>query len=246
MDLLLVVAMASLGSVGSTGGAGSLLLLHTQASRMVPYLVSFATGTLLAGACLGLLQKALQHNEPAEVMATLLVGLFGFFILERLLIWRHCHDLECDIHKATGYMILVGDAFHNFMDGAAIGASFAASVPLGVSTSLAVAAHEIPQEVGDFGILLSSGFARKRAFWLNMGSAVFTIPGAVAAFLAFSAIEAVLGIVLALAASSFLYIALVDLVPHLHSQRTIRALPPQVGLMGLGALLILLIRILAS
>jgi len=128
----------------------------------------------------------------------------------------------------------------------AIGAAFAVSTPLGISTGLAIIAHEIPQEVGDFGILLNSGFGKVRAFSLNIGSAAFTIPGAVAGFMAFSAIESVLGIVLALSASSFLYIALADLVPHLHEERNVRVLPVHFGLIALGVLLIVAIRLWVS
>ena len=243
MELIILLAMAALGSVGSTAGAGAILFLGVRSASVVPYLVSFATGTLLAGACLGLLQKALQRSEPSEVTVTLLAGLLGFFLLERLLIWRHCHNPDCDVHRAKGYMILVGDGIHNFMDGVAIGASFAVSIPLGVTTSLAVAAHEAPQEIGDFGILLNSGFKKKAAFWMNLASSSVTIPGAVVAYLAFSAIEGILGLVLALAASSFLYIALADLVPELHGETSLRRSLPQFGLTGLGVILIWMIKL---
>jgi zinc and cadmium transporter len=212
---------------------------------VVPYLVSFATGTLLAGAFLGLLPEALEVAPTFTVMTALIVGLLGFFILERLVIWRHCHHEDCDVHGASGYLILVGDAFHNFMDGVAIGAAFAASPPLGISTALAVVAHEVPQEVGDFGILLNSGFSKGRAFALNLGSAATTIPGAVVAFFAFSAVEQVLGIVLALAASSFLYIALADLIPGLHREWSLSALPVQVGLIVLGVVVIMTTHVMA-
>jgi zinc and cadmium transporter len=245
MTLLLVLVMSSLGSIGSTAGAGLLLALGAWVSRAVPYLVSFATGTLLAGAFLGLLPEALEVAPTFTVMTALIVGLLGFFILERLVIWRHCHHEDCDVHGASGYLILVGDAFHNFMDGVAIGAAFAASPPLGISTALAVVAHEVPQEVGDFGILLNSGFSKGRAFALNLGSAATTIPGAVVAFFAFSAVEQVLGIVLALAASSFLYIALADLIPGLHREWSLSALPVQVGLIVLGVVVIMTTHVMA-
>jgi len=116
MQFALVLVMAALGSIGATAGAGTLLLLGGNTSRVVPYLVCFATGTLLAGACLGLLPKALEREEGPVVMSALLVGLLGFFLLERLLVLRHCHDQECDTHRTSGYLILVGDAFHNFME----------------------------------------------------------------------------------------------------------------------------------
>jgi len=132
---MLVLVMSSLGSIGSTAGAGLLLALGAWVSPIVPYLVSFAMGTLLAGACLGLLPEALEVTPTFGVMTALLVGLLGFFILERLVIWRHCHHEECDVHRASGYLILVGDAFHNFMDGVAIGAAFASSTALAGHTA---------------------------------------------------------------------------------------------------------------
>lgn len=242
-----MLAIASLGSLGATAGAGALLLLGMRRlGVIVPLLVSFASGTLLAGATLGLLPKALDQTDALTVMTWLLAGLIGFFVLERLVIWRHCHIPQCDIHRASGYLILVGDAFHNFMDGIAIGASFAVSVPLGVTTGLAVVAHEIPQELGDFGILLDSQFSTKQALGLNLASASFTIPGALVSFLAFSDIQAVLPVALALAASSFLYIALADLVPRLHQEAALSSLPAQVGLITLGVATIVVVRVLTA
>jgi zinc and cadmium transporter len=247
MHVLLLLARATLGSIVSTAAAGALLVLgYGKLERLIPSLVSFAAGTLLAGATLGLLPKALDRAAPMEVTGALLGGLIGFFLLEHVVIWRHCHDPQCDIHQASGYLILVGDAVHNFMDGVAIGAAFAVGIPLGITTGLAVAAHEVPQEVGDFGILLSSGFPIKQALGLNIVSASCTVPGAVVAFFAFSAIEGVLGMVLALAASSFLYIALADLFPRLHGKRYRWALLRQLSLIALGIATILAVRLLTA
>ena len=237
MTLLLVVAMSCVGGVGSVAGAAALLVLGSRISHLLSYLVSLATGTLLAGAFLGLLPEALELSAPVSVMWTVLVGLLGFFILERLLIWRHVHDVEEDTPRFSPQLILVGDGFHNFIDGIAIGISFTISIPLGIATALAVAAHEIPQEVGDFGVLLHGGLRRKQALLWNSLSALATVPGAVVAYLTLPSNDAFLATMLALSASSFLYIALTDLVPHLHGQVAKWALPTQLGLIGVGVLI---------
>lgn len=246
MELLLTLAVASLGNVGATAGAGIMLLVGTRWAGVVPYLVSFATGTLLAGACLGLLPKALETETTLTVFAALLAGLIMFFVLERLVILRHSHEVpghHAAHHPASGIIILVGDAFHNLADGVAIGAAMAASVPLGVGTGLAVASHETPQEIADFGILLDSGFSPRRALFYNIASALPAIPGALVAYLAFSALEQWLGIVLALSAASFLYIGLADLTPRLHSHEGLRSLWTQLGLIVLGVGVIVVVKL---
>ncbi len=239
--------MALVGSVGATIGAATLLLLGpARVVPLIPWLVSFAAGTLLAGATLGLLVEALEHDEAVAVMASLLAGFVGFFALERLVIWRHGHEQGAGVDEAPAYLILVGDAIHNFMDGVAVGAAFAVDLPLGVATGLAVAAHEVPQEIGDFGILLSGGFPARKAVALNTASASTTLPGAVIAYWSSDAIEPVLGIVLAVAASSFIYIALVDLVPWLQHRRALSSLPVQFALILLGIGVVILIHQLSE
>jgi zinc and cadmium transporter len=150
----------------------------------------------------------------------LLCGILIFFVLEKLVLWRHCHTHDCEVHESSVVPVLVGDAFHNFVDGAVIGAAVLTSVPLGISTAFAVAAHEIPQEVGDFAILLHAGYSRTRALLLNAISAAASAAGAVAAFVAFDMVPRLLPYFLALAAASFLYVAMADLIPGLHRGRT--------------------------
>ena len=238
MDLLAILGLAAISGVGATAGAGLLLTTGRRGESAVPWLVSFATGTLLASACLGLLVKATAQASASEALGALLIGLILFAVLERLLVWRHCHDPACDIHAASGYLILVGDSLHNLMDGIAIGAAYAVSPPLGVSTAIAVAAHEIPQEVGDFGVLLSSDFTRTKAFAYNVLSASTAIPGAAIAYFAFGAVESVMHVILALAASSFLYVALADLVPHVRAETKGVRLLSQVALLLAGVAII--------
>ena len=165
---------------------------------------------------------------------TLLCGILLFFILEKLVLWRHCHTHDCEVHESSVVPVLVGDAFHNFVDGAVIAAAVMTSVPLGVSTAVAVAAHEIPQEVGDFAILLHAGYSRARALMLNALSAVASAAGAVAAFLAFDIVPRMLPYFLALAAASFLYVAMADLIPGLHRGRTDAGSLRQIVLIAAG------------
>ena len=160
---LLGVALA-LSIFGSCGGllVASSLLLFTQRirTRLIPWLVSYAVGALLGVALLALLPEALESLRPATVFGTLLFGILTFFVLEKLVLLRHCHTDECQVHGATVPLVLIGDAFHNFIDGAIICTAVLTSIPLGVNTAIAVAAHEIPQEVGDVAILLAAGYSR--------------------------------------------------------------------------------------
>jgi len=218
MVLTWIIGFALLGSVGAIAGAASFLLFPKPVrERLVPFLVSYATGTLLGAALLGLLPQAIEQGSPLSSLGAVLAGLIGFFILERFLIWRHCHqDGPCEVHGTAGQLILVGDALHNFVDGAVIAAAFLTSVPLGIATGIAVIAHELPQEVGDFAILLDNGFSRQRALMWNLVSGSTTIPGALLAYVGLQHMPEFNATILALSAASFLYIGLADLVPGLH------------------------------
>ena len=180
--LLIAVGLAVLGSIGGLLLAATLLLFKDSVRvRLVPWLVSFAVGTLLGVALLDLLPESLESLNPTTAFGTLLVSILAFFTLEKFLLWRHCHHDHCDLHQAAAPLILIGDAFHNFIDGAVIAAATYISVPLGVTTALAVAAHEIPQEVGDFAILLGAGYSRVRALWLNVLSGLSAVGGVLVA-----------------------------------------------------------------
>ena len=220
---LFVIALG-LSILGGLGGllvaSGILLISDSTRARLIPWLVSYAVGALLGVSMLAILPETLETLPPDQVFGTLLAGIILFFILEKLVLWRHCHTHDCEVHDGTVLPVLVGDAFHNFVDGAVIAAAVMTSVPLGVSTAIAVAAHEIPQEVGDFAILLHAGYSRSRALLLNLLSAAASALGAVAALLAFNVVPLVLPYFLALAAASFLYVAMADLIPGLHRGRT--------------------------
>ena len=212
------VALSVIGSIGGLMTASTFLLLGDPLRvRLVPWLISYAVGTLLGVALLALLPEALGALPPARALGTLLAGVLTFFLLEKLVLWRHCHDSqECSVHSSAASLVIIGDAFHTFVDGALIAAAVVTSVPLGITTALAVAAHEIPQEVGDVAILLRAGYSRSRAFTLNVLSAIGGVLGALGMLVASEWVPGVLPYVLSFAAGSFLYVAMSDLIPDLH------------------------------
>jgi len=216
--LSISVGLSILGSLGGVIVASTFLLLHERIrTRIVPWLISYAVGTLVGVALLALIPEALASLPARNAMLTMAAGILSFFLLEKAVIWRHCHDdEECHVHSTAASLVIVGDALHTFVDGAVIAAAVLTSVPLGLTTALAVAAHEIPQEVGDVAILLRAGYSKMRAFTLNLLAGVGGILGAAAMVLASSQVPQALPYVLAFAAGSFLYVAMADLIPDLH------------------------------
>ena len=215
--LVVAIGLSVMGSLGGLIVASLLLILRGSIrQRLVPVLISYAVGTLLGVALLALLPEALSGLDAPTVLGTLLAGILGFFMLEKLVIWRHCHASDCDLHDASAPLILIGGAVHNFADGCIIGAAVLSSVPLGLSTALAVAAHQVPQEVGDFAILLGAGYTRRQALIANTLAATTGIIGAVVIYLAAAWIPRTLPYILAFAAGNFLYVAMSDLIPGLH------------------------------
>ena len=262
MNLLMyIIAFTALGGVLSVLAASLFLLLSEQTQhKLLPHGISFATGALLTGAFCGLLPHAFTEVTAAEVpalSATILAGILLFFVLEKLLIWRHCHAHDCSAHgedahhlqphqpkvnsakpKPAGMFIIAGDSMHNFVDGVLIAAAFFTDPQLGVVTSLAVAAHEIPQEVGDFAILLHSGYSRKKALIYNVLSSLATVVGGVLAYFSFSHIQQTLPYFLCVAASSFIYIAVADLIPTLHQKTDLKTSLQQIAWIAAGVVLI--------
>jgi zinc and cadmium transporter len=231
----IALGLSVLGGLGGLLIASGVLLIHDPLrSKLVPELVSYAVGALLGISMLGLLPESLASLAPARVFATLLGGILLFFVLEKLVLWRHCHTHDCEVHESTVASVMIGDTFHNFVDGAVIGAAVLTSVPLGVSTAIAIAAHEIPQELGDFAILLHAGYSRQKALLLNVLSALASVAGTIGAFLAFDIVPHTLPYFLVIAASSFLYVAMADLIPGLHRGRTDASSLRQIVLIALG------------
>jgi zinc and cadmium transporter len=215
--LATALGLSLLGSCGGLLVASSFFLFSASVrTKLVPWLVSYAVGALLGVALLALLPEALAELSPQAVFGTLLAGILIFFVLEKLVLLRHCHTDECQVHGATAPLVFVGDAFHNFLDGAIICTAVLTSVPLGVNTAIAVAAHEIPQEVGDVAVLLAAGYSRSQALLLNIVTGVSGILGALVAFTAVEVVPGVRPYVLAISSASLLYIAMSDLIPDLH------------------------------
>jgi zinc and cadmium transporter len=233
--LATALGLSLLGSCGGLLLASSLLLFSDNArTRIVPWLVSYAVGALLGVALLALLPEALVTLPTTIVFPTLLAGILVFFVLEKLVLLRHCHTDECQVHGSTAPLVLIGDAFHNFIDGAIISAAVLSSVPLGVNTAIAVAAHEIPQEVGDFAILLAAGYSRRRAMLLNLVSGLSGLAGALLAYGAVEIVPAMRPYVLAFSSASLIYIAMSDLIPDLHRGQREASGVRQVALIAAG------------
>jgi zinc and cadmium transporter len=245
MSILGWILLASLaGGALSVVAAGAFAL--TARVHWVPWLISYAIGALLGAAFLEVLPAAITSSADATGTGTIvLAGILVFFILEKLVIWRHCHIEACEGHEPhvhvhghdhgrSGLLILVGDTFHNFVDGVLIAAAFMEDVRLGAVTALAIIAHEIPQEVGDFVILMHSGYAKGRAFAYNLLSSFATLVGGLLAYYGLSAAQGAVPVMLALAAASMIYVAVADLIPGLHKRTELRATVAQVALILLG------------
>ena len=246
MSVLAWIIAASIGGgLLSVLGAG-LFALNTRAQRYVGSMVSYAIGALLGAVFLDILPEAIEltHNVAA-LSGTVLFGILLFFILEKLVLWRHCHHEHCEAHELlaseqshdhgrSGTMIMVGDTFHNFVDGIIIAAAFLTNIQLGIVTALAIIAHEIPQEIGDFAILLHSGYSKARAFQLNLISSFASVAGGVLGYYALQTMQSWIPTLLALAAASMIYVAVADLIPGLHKRAQLRDTVQQVVLIMLG------------
>jgi zinc and cadmium transporter len=254
--LLWIVAASLLGGVLSVSCA-ALFALNARA-HWVNALVSYAIGALLGAVFLDILPEAIRlTTSPAMLSGTVLAGILLFFTLEKLLLWRHCHHDHCEAHEPheshgahthgrSGIMIMVGDTFHNFVDGIIIAAAFLTDVHLGIVTALAIIAHEIPQEVGDFMILLHSGYSKVQALTLNLVSSLATLIGGVLAYFALQSMQGAVPVLLALAAASMIYVAVADLIPGLHQRTRLRDTVEQVLLIVAGVSSIFLVNLIVT
>lgn len=246
-----IIAASFAGGILSAGAAA--FALNVRAA-WVPMLVSFAIGTLLGAAFLEVIPHAFEIGEASQVAGAILAGIFVFFVMEKLLLWRHCHTEDCEVHDPhaapavpvahahghhgghgrAGALIVVGDTVHNFIDGVLIAAAFLQSTELGIVTAIAIVAHEIPQEVGDFLILLHSGYSKLKALAVNVMSSFGTLVGGVVGFYALPVFEDLEPVLLGVVAASMIYVAVADLIPGLHRRPEIRATLSQVALIALG------------
>ncbi len=234
------------GSIGSVALASLLLLLRNdKLQKISTYLTYLAGGTLLGAAFLGMIPNALNMLEAPKVLQLILGGILFFFVLEKIILWRSCRNKDCERHlHAAAPMILIGDAFHNAIDGIVIAASFLTSTELGIFVTLSVVFHEIPQELGDFGILLKSGLSKKKALFYNALSGSSAIVTGIAAYFFMQQLKAFIPYALAFSAASFLYISMAELIPEMHKKTKFNESIIQILLVIIGIFIIYSIRLL--
>jgi len=258
MSVLAWIVGASIVGGALSVLCAALLALNTRMQRYIGAMVSYAIGAMLGAVFLDILPEAVTRaHSVAALSGTVLAGILVFFVLEKLVLWRHCHHEGCEGHELlaaehnhdhgrSGLMILVGDTFHNFVDGVIIAAAFLTDMHLGIVTALAIIAHEIPQEVGDFAILLNSGYGRRKALQMNLISSFASVAGGVLGYFTLQTMQSWISSMLAFAAASLVYVSVADLIPGLHKRVALRDTAQQVGLIVLGvatvALAIALIR----
>ncbi|NYZ76376.1 ZIP family metal transporter [Candidatus Micrarchaeota archaeon] len=241
MDTLLVILISVfVVSLISFVGIITLVLRKKEMDRALIFLVSFSAGSCFGGAFIHLLPEAIEKGG-AEVVGFALVGILVFFVMEKFLFWQHCHKPGCHEHTFA-YMNLVGDGMHNFIDGVVIAASYLASTQLGVASTMAIVLHEIPQEIGDFAVLIKGGFKTNKALLVNFLTALTAVLGALVTFFVLPSLKSQLAPVLSFAAGGFIYIAGSDLVPELHKEvGTKKSIGVFISLI-LGVILIWLLR----
>lgn len=223
-------------------GVFTLAMKERLLNKILLILVSLSAGALMGGAFLHLLPEAVESSGGGDIISFVLVGFILFFIIEKLLHWRHCHKGKCDVHTFH-YMNLIGDSVHNFIDGLIIAASFILSIPLGITTTIAIAAHEIPQEIGDFGVLIYGGFEKKKAILLNFAVSSIVIIGGIFGYFISKNIEQAVIFLIPFAAGGFIYIAATDLIPEIKKELNIKKSMATIVVFIIGILIIWLIKI---
>jgi len=222
MVLLWILASTTLVSLISLVGIFTLTIKGNLLHKILFCLIGFSAGALIGGAFLHILPECLENNKSTTVFSYLIFGIIIFFLMERYLHWRHCHEEgDCKIHAFT-YLNLVGDGFHNFIDGMVIAASFMVSLKLGLVTTLAIILHEIPQELGDFAVLVYGGFTKKKALLFNFASALMSVVGAVIGYFLTDLVGNFSNFILPFTAGGFIYIATSDLIPELHKENDLK------------------------
>jgi zinc and cadmium transporter len=271
---LLYIILASFAG-GLLSAALAAVIAWRAQPKLIPLFVSYAVGALLGVVFLDLMPHIFEKGGQQHTAAAwILAGILAFFVLEKLVLWRHDHNhgeaaaaavaemeqghhhahalshghdhghshAHAHSHQASAWTVIIGDGFHNFTDGIAIATAFMADTRLGVITAIAIVAHELPQELGDFLVLLNSGFSKSRALFWNVMSSLATLAGALLAYFALSTFENLSHIFLCVAASSMIYVAIADLIPGLHRKSSPRDSLTQVALIGLGVASILVVK----
>jgi zinc and cadmium transporter len=245
MLLVYIISALIISSAGSVSLAGSLLFLNEdRLDKISSWLLTLAGGTLLGAAFLGMLPKALQLGSKNEtILAVTLIGILIFFIIEKIILLRTCGNKNCERHKnVSAPLILLGDALHNFIDGVIITAAFFSSYRFGIIVTISVFAHEVPQELADFGVLINNGYSKLKALKLNLISGLTAIPGGLLAYITLDWTTKLVPWILALSAASFTYIALADLVPQMHNKTNAKNSILQVIFIISGVLIIYCIK----
>ncbi len=244
MNLLIIIAVCFFGSLLSLMLA--YLFSKLKMVNYADYFVSFAVGTLLGAAFLEIIPHAYEISRDLhQISLIVLIGILAFFILEKLLVWRHCHGSHCENHSPVvnhdvkkGSILIIGDCFHNFIDGILIASAFIVDINLGLITALAIIVHEIPQEISNFSILINSGYSLSRTLLMNIVTGCAMILGAILAYFVLNDLEFLIPIILAFAASSMIYVAISDLIPSLHKKVEIKQTFQQTFSIFLGVLII--------
>lgn len=240
-----IYAIISVVFVGliSLIGVFMFFLKRKLTNKIIHTLVAFAIGSLLGAAFFDILPE-IAESENKNIFSYVLLGILLFFIMERYIHWHHCHNGNCEKtyqREPATYLNLIGDAFHNFVDGALIAASFMVSIPIGIVTTFAIVAHEIPQELSDFAILIHGGFSKKKALIFNFLSSLTAIFGVIVTFLFAKNVEGLIPIILAIAAGGFIYIATADLIPEIHKENKKENIVTQSLALALGAIIIFIL-----
>ncbi|MCX5709478.1 MAG: ZIP family metal transporter [Candidatus Omnitrophica bacterium] len=225
MALVWIITSTFIVSIISLIGVVTLAIKDDLFKKLLFCLLGFSAGALLGSAFLHIIPEAVEANKGIVVYYYIILGIVAFFLMEKYFYWRHCHDENCSIHAFT-YLNLIGEGVHNFIDGLAIAASFIVSVDLGLVTTLAIVLHEIPKELGNFGVLVYGGLTKQKALFYNFISALMAMLGALLGYFVFSSFQGFSNFILPVTAGGFIYIATSDLIPEMHKKsREARATP---------------------
>jgi len=245
MKILFCILISTfLVSIISLIGILTLLLKQKLLEKILMFLVALSAGALMGGAFLHLIPEAIEKSTNSGVFIYVLIGFTVFFLIEKILHWHHCHKKNCPVH-AFAYMNLFGDSIHNFIDGLIIAASFIVNIPLGIMTTFAIALHEIPQEIGDFGVLIYGGFKKKRALFFNFLTALTAVIGGIIGYYLSTYTESFTIFLLPFAAGGFIYIAASDLIPEIKKEGVLKKSLANFGIFILGILIIYTVRFIA-
>ncbi len=242
-ELIWIIGSTFVVSILSLVGISAFFISNRLLNKILLILVGFSAGALMGGAFLHLLPEALEATTPMVVGLSIIAGFSAFFLIERVLHWHHCHKQKCEVHTFS-YMNLIGDAIHNFIDGIIIAISYVANIHVGIVTTIAIIAHEVPQEIGDFGVLIYGGFKKSKAILFNFLSALTAVLGALVGYFMSNMISGVIPFILPIAAGGFVYIAASDLVPELHKEPVLKKALLSFGFFIIGILFMLGVKLI--